>query len=213
MAIEFVNFTLGPLGNNTYLVGDTSSQKAVVIDPTFDSNPILDEIAQRGWELHAIWITHAHFDHIAGVNTLISKTRPKVLPVALHADDLPLWREGGGARHFGFFLPALQPPTELLKHQEVLNLGAEQFEVRHTPGHSPGHVIFYHAGQKLAFCGDVIFYRGVGRTDLPGASGSQLANSICTQVYTLPPDTRLLSGHGPETTVGDEMHSNPFIQP
>jgi len=133
-------------------------------------------------------------------------------PVALHPDDLPLWRFSGGAALFG--LPHFDPgpePTVSLAHGMHLSIGTHDIEVRHTPGHTPGHVVFYAPASNLVFCGDLIFYSGVGRTDLPGGSWETLLESIRTQVLTLPDPTRLLSGHGPETTVGRERRANPFL--
>jgi hydroxyacylglutathione hydrolase len=102
-------------------------------------------------------------------------------------------------------------PNVQLKHGQILALGKHEFEVRHTPGHTPGHVVFYSAAEKLLFCGDVIFWGSIGRTDLPGGSFDTLMRSINEQILSLPNDTRLLSGHGGETTVGSERRTNPFL--
>jgi hydroxyacylglutathione hydrolase len=103
------------------------------------------------------------------------------------------------------------PPTLSLAHGQTLHVGDYAFEVRHAPGHTLGHVVFYCASEKLVFCGDVIFMSSIGRTDLPGGSYTALLNSIQTQILTLPDETRLLSGHGPQTTVGQERLENPFL--
>ena len=99
----------------------------------------------------------------------------------------------------------------LLAHRQALTIGETLVEVRHTPGHTPGHVVFYVPSEGVVFCGDLIFYGSVGRTDLPGGNHRQLIDSIQTQILSLPPQTHLLSGHGPETTVGDEIAANPFL--
>jgi glyoxylase-like metal-dependent hydrolase (beta-lactamase superfamily II) len=203
-------FVLGPIGNNTYLAGDPVTGAAVVIDPSFEPAPVLEEAGRRDWQIQSIWLTHAHFDHIGGTAAL-RKALGEEIPVAINPLDLPLWREDGGARMFGFPFSVGEVPQMMLKHGQKLALGGEEFEVRHTPGHSPGHVVFYAAHAGLVFCGDLIFYRSVGRTDLPEASSMQLAHSIQTQIYTLPPETRLLPGHGPETTVGEEVSENPYV--
>jgi len=160
--------------------------------------------------LARILITHAHFDHFY---TAIALSREFTHPVsiALHPEDLPLWRSGGGAYTFGFDIENKEEPDFLLSHGQVLTLGNSTLEVRHTPGHSPGHVLFYAPEINSAFCGDLIFRRGVGRTDLMGGNFKVLVNSIRTQVFTLPPETRLLPGHGPETTPREEMMENPFL--
>jgi glyoxylase-like metal-dependent hydrolase (beta-lactamase superfamily II) len=129
----------------------------------------------------------------------------------MHPDDLPVWRAGGGGRSFGFSIDPGPDPSVPLVHGQLLHLGDETLEVRHTPGHSPGHVVFYSPTAGVLFCGDLIFHRSVGRTDLPGSSAQKLVHSIHTQVYTLPPATRLLCGHGPDTTVAEEIAENPFV--
>ncbi len=209
MTLKVLSFTLGPLENNSYLLVNENEKKTVVIDPSFSSQPIYDSIQQNDWKLQAIWLTHAHFDHIAGC-AIASQFTPPV-PIALHPGDLELWKDGGGALDYGFTLNLNQDPTILLQDQQELFIGNERILVSHTPGHSPGHVTYYSKSTKVAFCGDLIFRHGVGRTDLPGGSFLELAASIRSRIYTLPPDTRLLSGHGPETTVFEEMLHNPFV--
>jgi hydroxyacylglutathione hydrolase len=210
MALDFLCLTLGPLENNTYLLADSAIRQAVVIDPSFGSSAVLDTLAKRGWQLAAIWLTHAHFDHIAGVSELAQAFQPG-LPIALHPADLPLYQLAGGAALFGYDLPTPPKPTVLLEHNQELVIGEHKIHVLHTPGHSPGHVVFSVADEEVVFCGDLIFYRGVGRTDLPGSSHEALLQSIRTHIFTLPPATLLFSGHGPETTVGDEIKENPFL--
>lgn len=204
MPIEIVTLSLGPMENNTYLLVDPSTREAVVVDPSFGSEAALDEARARGWSLKAVWLTHAHFDHIAGAAAL-------GLPVGLHAADLPLYRQGGGGRAFGVPVEPGPEPAIEFSHRQILTLGASKVEVRQAPGHTPGHVIFYLADAGAALVGDVIFFHSIGRTDLPGASHAQLLESIREQVLTLPPLTRLLPGHGPETTVAEESHANPFL--
>jgi glyoxylase-like metal-dependent hydrolase (beta-lactamase superfamily II) len=198
------------MDNNTYLVADPATGLAVAIDPSFESETVLEELPRRGWSLSAVWLTHAHFDHLAGVRLLAESVSPAP-PVGLHPDDLPLWREGGGSKLFGVALDPGPEPSLLFAHGQVLLLGSQSIEVRHAPGHTPGHVLFYSAESGAALCGDVIFYREVGRTDLPGGSHATLIQSIRSQVLTLPPATRLLCGHGPETTVEEEARENPFL--
>lgn len=203
MPLKIIPLQLGPMDNNTYLLADTTSGEAVVIDPSFESQAVYETVLQQGWQLKAAWLTHAHFDHIFGLAHLV-ETCKLPLSIGLHPLDLPLYRQGGGARLFGVTMPVAPEPDLWFEHAQNLSLGSHQIEVRHTPGHSPGHVIFYLTGEATVICGDLIFYHGVGRTDLPGASQKQLIRSIHDQVFTLPSATRLLCGHGPETTVAEE---------
>ncbi len=211
MSLDIITLTLGPMENNTYLAADLDTREAVIIDPSFGSETVLSEASARGWKLTGIWLTHAHFDHIAGIQTLVNALQPGALPVGLHPADLPLYQESGGARAFGLHLPPGPEPSILFKHKQALSVGWQTLRVLHTPGHTPGHVVFYSAETGAALCGDLIFYHSVGRTDLPGGDFDALLESIRSQIFTLPPATRLLCGHGPETTVAEEAQNNPFF--
>lgn len=210
MALYVTTFILGPLENNTYLLADPQTKKAVLIDPSFNSERVLETVDRLKFELVEIWLTHAHFDHLAGAAIAYRFTPP--LKIGLHIDDLPLWERGGGALEWGFRVTPGPKPDILFSHGQQMKLGNSIIEVRHVPGHTPGHVMFYLPEEKLAFVGDVIFYHGIGRTDLSGGNFEQLINSIQTQVFTLPLDTTLLSGHGPETTVAEERTNNPYLR-
>jgi hydroxyacylglutathione hydrolase len=208
--IEIVTFTLGPVQTNAYLVADTDTKVAVVIDPAWDGDVILAAANARQWRIAHLWYTHAHFDHIGGAAAIADALNPLPL-VALHPGDHTLWRAEGGAPLFGFKIDPGPEPGIDFQHGQLLQLANIKFEVRHTPGHTPGHVVIYCAEAGACFCGDLIFQDSVGRTDLPGGDTRQLVESIRTQIFTLPDDTRLLSGHGPETTVGYEKKYNPFV--
>jgi hydroxyacylglutathione hydrolase len=221
--LEIVSFTLGPAQTNAYLVADSETKEAAVIDPAWDGPIILAEAQKRGWRIGHLWYTHAHFDHIGGAGAIADALNPLPL-VALHPKDHVLWRAGGGGAIFGFDIDPGPEPTIDFYHGQILRLGSIEFEVRFTPGHTPGHCILYVAdirterseltgerSRSVCFCGDLIFAGSVGRTDLPGGNWEQLVESIKTQVFNLPANTRLLSGHGPETTVGEEKRNNPFV--
>lgn len=210
MTLEILTFVLGPIENNTYLVADVESGEAAVIDPSFGIRPVVDALEERNWRLKHIWLTHAHFDHIAGTQEL-AKTASGGLSIGLHPADLDLWRNSGGASNFGISFHSGPEPEFHFAHGQQLQLGTETLEVRHTPGHSAGHVAIYAPSAETLFSGDLIFRFSVGRTDLPEGNHATLLESIRTQVLTLPPGTRLLSGHGPETTVGEEQKHNPFL--
>lgn len=208
--LDIVPFTLGPAQTNAYLIADSNTRDAAVIDPAWDGDLILAGARERGWRIAHLWYTHAHFDHIGGAGTIADALNPLPL-VALHPNDHILWRAEGGAPLFGFKIDPGPEPTIDLYPGQILRLGKIQLEVRFTPGHTPGHCIFYAAEAKVCFCGDLIFAGSVGRTDLPGGDWDMLVNSIKMQIFTLPDDTRLLSGHGLETTVGRERRYNPFV--
>jgi hydroxyacylglutathione hydrolase len=208
--MQIETFILGPVQTNAYLVADPASGDAVVIDPAWDGAVILKAAQARGWHIRQLWFTHAHFDHIGGAGELAKSIQPTPTQ-ALHPADLPLWRAQGGAPLFGLRFETGPEPEVVLMHGQKLQLGALEFEVRHAPGHTPGHVLFYCASEGVMFCGDVIFAGGIGRTDLPGGDYATLIHSIKYQVLSLPDETRLLSGHGEETTVEWEKRWNPFL--
>ncbi|HVN15634.1 MAG TPA: MBL fold metallo-hydrolase [Anaerolineales bacterium] len=208
--LEILKLTLGPVQTNAYLVADSETRDAAVIDPAWDGELILSEARQRGWRIAHLWYTHAHFDHIGGAGAIADALNPLPL-VALHPEDHVLWRAGGGGALFGFDIDPGPEPTIDLVQDQILRLGNVQFQVRYTPGHTKGHCIFYVAESKVCFCGDLIFAGSVGRTDLPGGDWDTLVASVKAQVFTLPDETRLLPGHGEETTVGEEKQSNPFV--
>jgi hydroxyacylglutathione hydrolase len=208
--IEMITLVLGPVETNTYLVADPASRQAVVIDPAWEGETIVSRAGLRGWTIRQIWLTHAHFDHLGGVAGIVKQITPAP-PVALHPQDLPLWSMNGGAAFFGMQVDPGPRPTIKLQAGQILRIGNLSFEVRHVPGHTPGHVVFYSAAEKVVFCGDAVFAGSIGRTDLPGGDYRQLLESIRTQILSLPDETRLLPGHGPESTVGREKRSNPFL--
>ena len=208
--LEIISFTLGPVATNAYLVADPETKETAVIDPAWDGHIILKAAQERGWRIGHLWYTHAHFDHIGGAAAIADSLNPLPL-VALHPDDHVLWRAGGGGAVFGFDIDPGPEPTIDFQHGMKLQLGSNEFEVRHTPGHTKGLCVLYIANEKVCFCGDLIFNGSVGRTDLPGGDWDTLVDSIRTQVFTLPEETRLLSGHGEETTVGEEKKYNPFV--
>ena len=209
--LEIVSFTLGPASTNAYLVADPATKEAAVIDPSWDGHLILKAAQDRGWRIGHLWYTHAHFDHIGGAAAIADALNP--LPhVALHPDDHVLWRAGGGGAVFGFDIDPGPEPTIDFVQGMTLKLGSNEFEVRHTPGHTRGLCVLFVVKENICFCGDLIFKESVGRTDLPGGDFAALENSIRAQIYTLPDETRLLSGHGSETTVGHEKMYNPFVR-
>jgi glyoxylase-like metal-dependent hydrolase (beta-lactamase superfamily II) len=211
-AYEVVAFELGMALTNTYLIGKPGQEHAVVIDPAWQGDRIARAALDREWRIGSIWLTHAHFDHFGGAAGVADAYDVSV-PVALHVKDQPLWRAMGGAAWFGFqtFDPGPEPTIDLT-HGMTLSLDEIEFKVRHTPGHSPGHVIIVAEQLGAVFSGDLIFQGSVGRTDLPGGSWETLLKSIQDEILTLPDETQLFPGHGPPTTVSAERQNNPFLR-
>jgi len=208
--LDIVTFTLGPVMTNTYLIADPATGEAAVIDPADEGATIVAAAEKRGWKIANIWLTHAHFDHLAGAGGVANGVNPPP-PVALHPEDYALWQMQGGAPYFGMRIDPGPEPTVELHHEQVLHLGSNELVVRHAPGHTRGHVVFYCPAEAVVFCGDVIFQGSIGRTDLPGGDYGALIRSIKEQILSLPDETRLLSGHGPESRVGIERTDNPFL--
>lgn len=210
MGITIKQFKLGPLQNNTFLLVDEDTRVCAVVDPAYGSAQILEYIRSQGYKLEKILITHAHFDHIGGVNDLVTWP-PDAIQLLMHPDGLMLWQAGGGSTEFGFAYesPQLQPAS--IQHGEIIHLGNSGIRVLYTPGHAPGHVVFYIPENQIVLVGDLIFYHGVGRTDLPGGSAKVLIQSIREQILMLPDETILIPGHGPSTSVAEEKTENPFL--
>ncbi len=199
---------VGMIQANCYVVGCEQTGDGVVIDPGDEPERILAEIDTIGLTIRYILNTHAHFDHIAANAALVQATGAAL---ALHPLDLPLLRMGGGAALFGMECPPSPEPDIQLSEGDVIRFGRYSLHVLLTPGHTPGHVSFYEPGEKVLFDGDVLFADGIGRTDLPGGSYETLMHSINEKLMTLPDETVVYSGHGPETTIGRERATNPWL--
>lgn len=211
-SIDIQTFTSPTFGENAYLVCAHDSQPNVVaFDPGSEAGAMADALDAAGLTLEAILLTHAHVDHVEGVGELVRRTGA---PVYLHPDDRLLYDNAAQqAAHFGLNVEAPPPADRELSDGQRLELAGCRFEVRLSPGHSPGHVIFVEEQAGVAFVGDVVFMGSIGRTDLPGGDYGALMRSIRERVLTLPDETVLYSGHGPPTNVGHERVSNPFLVP
>jgi glyoxylase-like metal-dependent hydrolase (beta-lactamase superfamily II) len=178
------------------------------VDPGEEAGLILHKVEQSGAKPVAIWLTHAHLDHVLGVPRIAAETGASVW---LHSADRPLYDAvPEQAAWFGLAPPPRLPaPDREMVHGERVTVGALSFDVRHAPGHSPGSVCLL--GPGVAFSGDVLFAGSIGRTDLPGGDFGTLIASIERELLPLPDDTIVYSGHGPETTIGRERRTNPFL--
>jgi hydroxyacylglutathione hydrolase len=206
--IEHV-MALGPFQTNTVILGCETEKKGVVIDPGFEAKTILDQVKRSDLEIVAILLTHGHVDHVSAVKEVKQETGAEVY---IHADDVDLYEAAPQlGRMFGLDAPQPPKPDHLLTEGDTIAFGQHELKVLHTPGHSPGGVAFHCAPEGLLVAGDTLFYRSIGRTDLPGGSMQVLAKSIKEKIYTLDGDTRIITGHGPSTKVADEMTGNPFV--
>ena len=204
-------FAGGAFGQNTYVAHDPETSRAVVIDPGAMTSEALGFVEQSGLEIEAVLLTHAHLDHIEGLATVRNVTPA---PIWLHPGDRPLYDTVlQQAAMFGVRMSPPPDPDEELAHGQVLEMAGARWEVRHAPGHAPGHVVFWSEADGVCLAGDVIFAGSIGRTDLPGGDYRMLMASIRREILSLPDEARLLTGHGPETTVGFERRTNPFLVP
>lgn len=205
--LEVVVLPNGQLGENCYLIADRGTREAVIVDPGEEPAMFLAELDTRAWSLTGIWLTHAHVDHIFGVGAV---KRAADVPIHLHAADRALYDSlPRQAEWFGFRADAPPAPEVELRHGDRVRVGRFEFDIRHTPGHSPGSVAF--VGHGMIVGGDVLFNGSVGRTDLPGGDHGTLMQSIQQHFLSLPDSTIVHSGHGPDTTIGVERLTNPFL--
>jgi glyoxylase-like metal-dependent hydrolase (beta-lactamase superfamily II) len=205
--MQIVQIPNGQFVENCYLVVDEQAGECAIVDPGEEAGLILHKIAATGAKPVAVWLTHAHIDHVLGVARVLAETP---VPVWLHPADRPLYDAvPEQAAWFGLAAPRLPPPDHAFAHGETVRVGSLEFRVRHAPGHSPGSVCL--VGEGVVFGGDVLFAGSVGRTDLPGGDHETLIASIERELLSLPDATIVYTGHGPETTVGRERRSNPFL--
>ena len=215
MRLTYETLTIGPMGNNIYFLVDEDTKDCVVIDPGFLPKTQLDFINEKGWKLRQIWVTHGHFDHIAGVKSLSEAFDPPV-PIAMHPVSFEWAKENPPDEIYGVRVDEVPRVDIPLAHGIWLGIDPQSdekvVEVRDVSGHNPGSVIFYCPDLKLAFVGDAIFKDSIGRTDFPGSDHQLLLKNIREQIYTLPEETVLLPGHMDTTTVGHEKRFNPFVR-
>lgn len=204
-------FPVGPLRCICTLLGDETTHEAVVIDPGDNIPDILVRLAKHGLTLRQIIVTHAHIDHVGGAVLLRKATGA---PVLLNQKDIALLEMMDvQAGWLGVPTPVVAPPDASAEDGMKVGLANLPAEVLHTPGHTPGSICLHFADKNLLIAGDTLFAGSIGRTDLPGGDGRQILHSLRNRLLVLPDATRVIPGHGPETTIGTERQSNPFLQP
>ncbi len=201
---------VGPLQCNCTLLGDEEAGEAIVIDPGDEVARIHRRLTELGLKLKQILVTHAHIDHVGGALKLKRLTGA---PILLNENDLPLLKMMAmQAAWLGLATPETAPPDGSLVDGMRVGLDRYPAEVLHTPGHTQGSVSLHFAPMKMVIAGDTLFAGSIGRTDLPGGNYRQIIDSIATRLLALPDETRVLPGHGPATTIGEERQTNPFLQ-
>jgi glyoxylase-like metal-dependent hydrolase (beta-lactamase superfamily II) len=206
------SFPVGLLQCNCTVLGDPVSKEAIVVDPGDDAPRVLEALRRHGLVCKAVLITHTHIDHVGANQALRDATGAKLM---LHEADLPLYDnlEIQAEWMGGMIAAPVRAPVDDHVHQgDVVRAGALRAEVLHTPGHTPGSLCFHLDGEKpLLLAGDTLFAGSIGRTDLWGGDYDQELGSIKTRLLALPDATRVICGHGPETTIGRERRGNPFL--
>jgi hydroxyacylglutathione hydrolase len=202
-----------PFQQNCTILFDTETKVGVVVDPGGDVDRIQAAIADNGFSIEAIWITHGHLDHAGGAMEL--KEALGVDVIGPHEADRPLLaRIESQAQNFGMPAGDLRncTPDRFLAEGETVSFGDYVFEVLHCPGHAPGHVVFFNRTARFAHVGDVLFNGSIGRTDLPGGDHETLIRSIKEKLLPLGDDIGFICGHGPGSRFGDERRTNPFLR-
>lgn len=210
--MEIRTFEVGPFAENSYLL--TSGDEALLIDPGFSKESEFKQFrsafANTGTALKAVLLTHAHIDHVLGLPSVLDAFD---VDIYLNHSDLTPWNNiEQQAAMFGLNADSLDFDPKPLPADEVFEVGSFTMDVRYTPGHAPDHVSFYFANQNMVIAGDTLFKGSVGRTDLYKGDSALLKKSIRNKLYSLPDNTVVYPGHGPQTTIGVEKQSNPFVQ-
>jgi hydroxyacylglutathione hydrolase len=202
--------TVGPFQENCYVIGDEAAGTGAVVDPGDEAARIALAVEQTNLEITQIIITHAHIDHVGAVAALVDEYS---CPVLMHAEAEPMLGQlPAQAMMMGLRFGKVPAVDRHIEDEETIGVGSLELRSLYTPGHAPGHLAFYVESEGLVLSGDALFAGSVGRVDLPGGSMEVLMRSIEERLLTLPDETRVYPGHGPETTIGNERAHNPFLQ-
>jgi hydroxyacylglutathione hydrolase len=202
--------TVGPFQENCYVIGDEETLEGAVVDPGDEAVRIALAVEQTNLEIGRILITHAHIDHVGAVTALADEY---ACPVLMHAEAEPMLEQlPTQAMMMGLRFGKVPSVDHYIEDGQVLEVGGLKLEARYTPGHAPGHLAFYAESEAAVFAGDALFAGSVGRTDLFGGDMEVLMRSINERLMTLPDETQVFPGHGPQTTIADERRHNPFLQ-
>src|SRR3712207_5156213 len=201
--------TVGPFQENCYVIGDETTGTGALVDPGDEAARIALAVEHTGLEIGEILITHAHIDHVGAVGALVEEY---ACPVLMHAEAEPMLQQlPTQAMMMGLRFGKVPAVDRQIEDKEALEVGGLRLRALYTPGHAPGHLAFYVEGEGLVFSGDALFAGSVGRTDLFGGDMDLLLRSINERLMTLPDETRVCPGHGPQTTIGEERARNPFL--
>src|SRR3712207_1492805 len=202
--------TVGPFQENCYVIGDETTGTGALVDPGDEATRIALAVEQTGLEIGEILVSHAHIDHVGAVGALADEY---ACPVLMHAEAEPMLQQlPTQAMMMGLRFGKVPAVDRHIEDEDVLEVGGLGLRSLYTPGHAPGHLAFYLEGEGLVLAGDALFAGRVGRTDLFGGDMEVLLRSISERLMTLPDETRVLPGHGPETTIGAERANNPFLR-
>ncbi len=211
--LNLKSFTFNPFSENTYLIYN-NEKAAFLIDPgnmpDSETKVLNDFIKSKELKIKNILLTHAHIDHIIGLQWAYDEFK---VPVLVHINEIEILEQAPfTAKNYGFFFPAFKGEIENIKEGDVVKLGSEIFQILDIPGHSPGSIAFYNKENEFVISGDALFMMSIGRTDLYKGDYDQLITSIKTKLLTLPESTKVFSGHGESTTIGFEKDHNPFLK-
>ncbi len=211
MTVEYLTLPVTPFQQHCNLLWETASRKALVLDPGGDMDIILERIERLKLHVEGILLTHGHLDHVGAAEALAHHFQVPVMGPQ-RQDQFLFQSLPVQAEMFGFPPIAAFQPDSWLEHGQLLRLGEERLELRHCPGHTPGHLVVVNHNQRLVFTGDVLFRGSIGRSDFPRGDHQQLLESIARELLSLDDSYRIVPGHGPESTIGQERRENPFLR-